>query len=330
MKAAVIHGAEQISVESVPDPEPAPDDVVVQVAAVGICGTDLHIYAGHHASSFPIIPGHEVSGTVVAVGSEVDGLRVGDRVAIDPGVFCGRCFQCQRGHTNMCERMGGVGISRPGGMAEYVAAPASKCVVLADGVDLRSAALTEPISCVVHAFDRVRPSYGHHVGIYGAGPIGLIVTSLIAPIAGSVGVVDLNEGRLEWASRAGATRTATSAEDLVPERGFDLVVDCTGAVPAIEDGLRRLNRGGTFLQFGVPGEDAVASFRAYDLFRKEFTVIGSNSGHDSFERAAVLLARGAVDPDLVISDRFPLDEAPAAFAQFKAGKGRKLQIVPGL
>lgn len=333
MKAAVIHGAEQITVETVPDPTPGPGQVVVQVAAVGICGTDLHIFGQHDDRPYPITPGHEFAGTVVAVvavGADVDRVKIGDRVSVDPGIYCGVCAECRRGRTNVCENMAGIGVSsaHPGGMAEYALAPAVKCVVLPADFDLRTAALIEPISCVVHAFDVITPGYGLNVGIYGAGPIGLIVTSLITDIAGSVSVIDLNAERLPWATKAGATAVATSSADVVPERGFDIVVDCTGAPRAIEDGIRQLGRRGTFLQFGVPHGEAEVSFRPYDLFRNELRLIGSNSGHNSFERAAELLVRGAVDPEVVISDRFALDDAPAAFAHVISGRGRKVQVLP--
>ena len=168
MRAAVITAPGTVEVTTVDDPAPARDEVVVEVAAVGICGTDLHILAGEHGR-LPVIPGHEVSGTVVATGADVDATMVGARVAIDPTLPCWSCRQCRRGRTNLCDTLGALGVTTAGGAAELLAAPARSCVVLPDDVDLAGAALIEPLSCAVHGFDVLRMHLGARVLLYGAG-----------------------------------------------------------------------------------------------------------------------------------------------------------------
>jgi 2-desacetyl-2-hydroxyethyl bacteriochlorophyllide A dehydrogenase len=333
MKAAVIFGVGRVEVSSAPDPAPGPREVVVAVAACGICGTDLHILQGEFAPSLPVVPGHEFAGEVVAVGSgveAVDGIAVGDRVAVDPSLYCGECHYCRRGRGNLCERWRAIGVTEPGGAADFVAAPVANCVRLPPELDVADAALIEPLSCAVHGYDVLRASLADHVLIYGAGTMGLIMMELAKRVgAASVDVVEPNPDRQQSARTLGCSHAAAGAGELERPRGWDLVVDATGAVAAIEDGLARVAPGGTFLQFGVSNEDAVARFSPYRIYNKEITVTGSMAVLHSFERAAELFATGVLDPGVLISDRFPLSAYPEAIEQFRKGIGRKLQVIPG-
>jgi 2-desacetyl-2-hydroxyethyl bacteriochlorophyllide A dehydrogenase len=331
VKAAVITGVGEISVESVPDPAPGPREVVVAVAGCGICGTDLHILEGEFAPSLPIVPGHEFAGEVVAVGSGVHELTVGDQVAVDPSLYCMECYYCRRGRNNLCERWGAIGVTVAGGAADYALAPVANCVRIDSGTRAADAALIEPLSCVVRAFDVLPRMLGDHYLIYGAGTMGLMNLQ-IAKMAGaaSVEVVDLNPDRLATALALGCTSGVTSAHELERPRGWDVVIDCTGVVAAIEDGLGRVGKGGTFLQFGVSAEKAQASWPPFRIYNQEITITGSMAVLHSFERAAELFAGGVLDPEVMISDRFALEDYPEALARFKAGIGRKVQVTPGL
>jgi 2-desacetyl-2-hydroxyethyl bacteriochlorophyllide A dehydrogenase len=328
MKSVVITAPGRIEILDTPTPEPAAGEVLIKVAAVGICGTDLHILDGHYAPSLPITPGHEFAGEVVAVGEGVTAVATGDWVTADPNIYCGKCAACRAGRTNLCENAHAIGIDLPGAMAEFVVAPAANCVALGKDSELSAAVLVEPLSCAVHAFDVMHTRIGQDVLVYGAGPMGLILAALSRrALSATVSVVDLNAERLEWASRAGATYTATSAAEL-PLQEFGVVIDCTGAVPAIEDGINRLAPGGTYLQFGVPKETARISISPEKLLMNELTLTGSRAVHQSFERAARLFEAGAIDPALLISDQFAFPDAAAAFEQFRSGRGRKIQVVP--
>ena len=185
-----------------PDPTPGPGDVVVRVRACGICGTDIHIIDGEFPPTvYPIIPGHEFGGDVVEVGAEVVGVSVGDRVSINPTLNCGSCFFCQRGQGNLCERWNAVGVGRhPGGFAEFVAVPARTAYPLPAGMVFDSAALIEPVSCVVRGFHRLQPKVGETYLVYGVGPMGLLNAQLARFNGASlVAIVDINESRLERA-----------------------------------------------------------------------------------------------------------------------------------
>ena len=329
MKAVVVVTPGTLSLETVPDPAPGPTDVVVKPAAVGICGTDLHIMDGEFAPAFPIVPGHELAGEIVAVGSAVTGYAVGDQVAVDPSLYCGYCYYCKRARGNQCENWGAIGVTVSGGAAEFVAAPMANLFKLPGHLAARDAALIEPLSCAVRGFDVLPRHLASAYLIYGSGTMGLMMLEL-AKRAGaeSVSMVDLNPERLVTAERLGCSAAVTSADQIEAPRGFDVVIDCTGAEAAIRDGLGRVGRGGTFLQFGVASYDARVAIEPYEIYRREITITGSMAVLHSFDRAGQLLAAGVLDPSIFVSHRFPLTSYAAALDQFRQGVGRKILIEP--
>jgi 2-desacetyl-2-hydroxyethyl bacteriochlorophyllide A dehydrogenase len=329
MRAAVIKAVGEISIETIDDPTPGPGEVVVEVAACGLCGTDLHILQGEFAPTLPIVPGHEFAGTVVSCGTDVRDVSEGDRVAVDPSLYCNECHYCRLGRNNLCLRWGAIGVSVAGGAAEYCAVPAANCVVLPDHVSTASATLIEPLSCAVRGYDVLRSQLGSHVLIYGAGTMGLMMLRLAQRTgAVSVDVVDLNPDRLTLASGQGASAASTSADELERPFGWDLVVDATGNIKAIQDGLGRVGAGGTFLQFGVADYAARATIDPYRIYNKEITITGSMAVLHSYERAAELFADGVIDPTVFITDTFPLENYSEAIDAFRGGAGLKTQVLP--
>jgi 2-desacetyl-2-hydroxyethyl bacteriochlorophyllide A dehydrogenase len=329
MRAAVIKESHEVEVITVEDPVPGRRDVVVEVAACGICGTDLHILEGEFAPSLPIVPGHEFTGVVVATGSDVDEITSGQRVAVDPSLYCFECHYCKIGHNNLCERWNAIGVSVPGGAAQFAVAPAANCVRLPDDISLEDAALIEPLSCAIRGYDVLTSQLGAHVLIYGSGTMGLMMLQLAKRTgAASVDVLDINPERLITAAALGCSSTAASADELDRPRGWELVIDATGAGGAIQDGLSRVAPAGTFLQFGVASYDTRVTIEPYRIYNKEITITGSMAVLHSFERAAELFAAGVLDPDVFISDRLPLEDYAEALARFKRGEGRKIQVLP--
>jgi 2-desacetyl-2-hydroxyethyl bacteriochlorophyllide A dehydrogenase len=317
-----------IEVATVDDPTPGPDDVIVEVAAVGLCGTDLHILAGEHGV-LPVVPGHEVTGTVVAAGAEAGEVRVGDRVAVDPSLPCRACRFCRRGRENLCLTLGALGVTTAGGAADYMRAPAGRCVVLPDHVDLHGATLIEPLSCVVRGYDVLRTALGASVLIYGAGTMGLLLLEVAKHTAPrSVHVVDPNNERAERAASLGCTVAAASVDALDVSEKWDVVIDATGNAGAIQDGVGRVARGGTFLQFGVASPEARVSISPYAIYNHEITITGSMAVLHSFERAADLFAADIVDWRAFVTSQRPLVEYADALASFGRGEGVKTQVVP--
>ncbi|MEU7480822.1 zinc-dependent alcohol dehydrogenase family protein [Lentzea sp. NPDC042327] len=329
MKAAVITGVGSVEVTTVDDPRCGPREVVVDVAACGLCGTDLHILQGEFAPTLPVVPGHEFAGTVVEIGAQVNEVKVGDRVAVDPSLYCHECRMCRNGKNNLCERWAAIGVTTAGGAAEYAVAPVANCVKLPDHVRTEDAALIEPLSCAVRGYDVLRSQMASRVLIYGSGTMGLMMLQLGKLTgASSIEVVDLNADRLKTAQQLGVTATAASPDELDRPQGWDLVIDATGNEKAIQDGLGRVAKGGTFLQFGVSDYSARVTIEPYKIYNQEITITGSMAVLHSFERAADLFATGVLDPEVFISDRLPLADYAGALDQFKAGKGRKIQVLP--
>ncbi|WP_433755192.1 zinc-dependent alcohol dehydrogenase family protein [Nocardia sp. CA-135398] len=331
MRAVVIEKPGNFAVQNVPDPTPGPGEVVVRVDAVGICGTDAHIADGEFPPTpYPIVPGHEFAGSVVALGTGVDGVRVGDSVAVDPSLFCEACHYCAIGRGNLCERWGAIGDTVDGAMAEYVAVPAANCYRLPETLSMTHGALVEPLSCAVHAFDVLPRALGAHYLLYGAGTMGLLMLQL-ARVAGaaSVSVVDINTDRLPVAIELGADATATTADEFDRPQGWEVVIDCTGAIAAIEDGLGRVRRGGVFQQFGVAPGAATASISPFRIYNDEITIVGSMAVLHSFGRAVELMGKGMIDANTMITHSFGLDEFADALETFRAGAGRKIQLRPG-
>jgi 2-desacetyl-2-hydroxyethyl bacteriochlorophyllide A dehydrogenase len=329
VKAAVIEAPGKVTVTTVPDPTPGPRQVVVDVAACGLCGTDLHILQGEFAPTLPVVPGHEFAGEVVGLGSEVTELAIGDRVAVDPSLYCNECRYCRVGRNNLCERWAAIGVTVAGGAAEYAVAPVANCVRLPDHVDVQDAALIEPLSCAVRGYDVLNSRMGSHVLIYGTGTMGLMMLELAKRTgASSVDVVDVNPERLATAQKLGCSQAALSAEELGRVGGWDVVVDATGNAAAIQDGLGRVAKAGTFLQFGVSDYATTATISPYRIYNQEITITGSMAVLHSYERAAELFATGILDPQVFISHRLPLTQYPQALDQFAAGQGRKIVVLP--
>jgi 2-desacetyl-2-hydroxyethyl bacteriochlorophyllide A dehydrogenase len=301
----------------------------VEVAACGLCGTDLHILEGEFAPTLPVIPGHEFSGTVVALGSNVTELAIGTRVAVDPSLYCNECHYCRLGRNNLCERWAAIGVSTSGGAAQFAKVPVANAVPLPDHIRLEDATLIEPLSCAVRGYDVLTSQLGSHVLIYGSGTMGLMMLELAKRTgAASVDMVDVNSERLATAKQLGCTSVATSADDIDRPRGWELVVDATGNVNAIQDGIGRVAPGGTFLQFGVSAYATRVEIEPYRIYNKEITITGSMAVLHSFERAAELFASGVLDPGVFISHRLPLDSYAEALEMFATGQGRKIQVLP--
>lgn len=303
--------------------------MLVEIAASGICGTDLHILDGEFSDKFPVIPGHEFAGTVVATGLEATGFRVGDRVGINPSHICYECRYCRKGLHNLCEIAGGYGTTWNGGAAEFCAVDRKHLVKLPAHVDVRDASLIEPISCAIRAYDVAKNQLGNRILIYGAGTMGLIMLQL-AKHAGatSIEVVDTNPDKLDLAKRLGCDSAATSADEFDRPYGWELVIDATGNAEAIQDGLGRVDRGGTFLQFGVAAPGARATIEPYRIFRHEITITGSMATLNSYDRAADLFASGIIPPESLISNRVPLESYDQALQLFREGRARKIQVTP--
>jgi D-arabinitol dehydrogenase (NADP+) len=335
VRAAYYQALHEIDVRDAPEPEAGPNDILIRVHACGICGTDRHIYDGDFGGPFPLIGGHELAGEVVAVGDEVlDDIRPGERVAVNPNVFCGSCFFCKRGEVNHCLRWSAIGVTRDGGFADYVVAPASNVYPVSE-MEYEVAAFIEPLSCVVYGVKRLEIPLGANALIYGAGPIGLLMLQLVRHGGASeIVVVDLKQDKLDLAATLGANAGVVADPDAdetlreISPLGFDVVVDCTGVPSVVEHMFTQVRNNGKLLFFGVNPTESRVQLSPYDVYRKDLTIYGSFALRYTFGDALALLESGAVDVAPLLTGRFPIDDFPTAFELAGGGEALKVQIQP--
>jgi 2-desacetyl-2-hydroxyethyl bacteriochlorophyllide A dehydrogenase len=278
---------------------------------------------------YPITPGHEFAGTVAAIAPDVTlGLAVGDRVAVDPSLYCGYCRRCRAGRDNLCENWAAIGDTVDGAFAEYVAVPAVNAHRLPASLDGQQGAMVEPLACAVHGLRRLGPVFGDPVLLVGAGTMGLLLLQLLLHAgAGPVRVVDRVGERLEVARKLGAARTATDLSALAAER-FEVAVDATGAAPAIDAAAALLDRGGRLLVFGVSAADALIKVSPFRVYNDEITITGSMAILRSFAPAVELLASGTVDVRPLLSPPLPLADFGEALNRVRRGQGIKTHVRP--
>ncbi|MFZ4815651.1 MAG: zinc-dependent alcohol dehydrogenase family protein [Phototrophicaceae bacterium] len=336
MKAIVFDQAESLQVASVADPTCAPNEVIIRVANSGICGTDIHIYRNEYLSKFPLVPGHEFSGEVIEVGKDVQDFTVGQRVTADPNLYCGHCDFCRNEQANHCANWQGIGITRNGGFAEYVNVPAKAVYALPDSLTNAQAAFIEPLACVVWALKRLRVYPANSVLLFGSGPMGiLLLQALRHNGAGQVTVVDKQLNRLHLAEQFGASQTVVASPDqtrqlqaLAPH-GYDIVIDATGVPAVIEGAFQHLKVRGQFLQFGVTPNNAKIQVSPYDIFHKDWTIIGSFALCYTFLPAIEWLANGVINVKPLVSHEIPLNDFATGFQQFMAGETLKVHLKIG-
>ncbi len=328
MKALVIEKPHHAVVKDVPYPNPKPGEVVIRVEQVGICGTDFHIYEGEFLSPYPIIPGHEFSGTIHELGEGVDDFRIGNRVTADPSLFCGRCQYCLTNRGNQCANWGALGNTVNGSMAEFVAVPARNVVKIPDAMSFATAAFIEPIACVVHAMNRLQLQVGQSVLLFGAGAMGQqLVQALSRAGASRLAVVDVSDTKLALAVSLGAT-DPVNVKDLHRLNGdtFDVVVDATGIPSVIERALTYLGKTAKYLQFGVTPKNAEIRLNPFDLYHKDWTILGSMAINYTFLPAFEWVKEGRIALEPLVSKAITLEEAADFLATPKNPELLKVQI----
>ena len=337
MRAVVIDEPHSVKVTEIPDPTIGPRDALIKVMATGICGTDLHIIDGEFpTASYPNIPGHELAGEIIALGSDVEAgavdFRVGDRVGVDPTLNCGECFFCQRGQGNLCDRFGAVGLTAPGGFAEYASVPIRTLYKLPDAMSYATGALIEPVCCAVRGFHRLSPQIGETYLIYGAGPMGLINAQMARfNGASEVALIDINESRLDRARNDfGIEHVATSLAGLqhLAPRGFDNVIEATGVTRVASMALDAVIKGGKLLLFGVCPPGQKAEYDAYRIYNHELTIMGTMAVRNSYGPALSILATDAIEHQKMVSHTLPLADFEEAVDIARKGSGMKVQVAP--
>jgi L-iditol 2-dehydrogenase len=326
MRTAVLTETEQFGFEERERPEPDTDEVLIAVHDIGICGSDIHYYRhgrlGDYVVEDPLVLGHESAGEIVAVGEDVTELEVGERVALEPGAPCRRCEHCKRGEYHLCPDV--TFMATPpddGAFAEYVTWPADFAYVLPDDVSMRAGALCEPLSVGIHAVRRGNVGVGDSVLITGGGPIGLLAMEA-ARAAGATEIFlsDIVERKLELAEERGADRTINSREENLAEmieesmdgRGVDVVIEASGAPPAIQSTIEAVRRGGDIVFIGLSSDEEIP-LNTPEIIDNELDIHGSFRYKNTYEAAIDLLADGVVDVKGIIDFETPLEDIENAF-----------------
>jgi threonine dehydrogenase-like Zn-dependent dehydrogenase len=323
VKAAVLADVGTLAIEERPEPSVADDEVLLDVEACGVCGTDLHILSTppSHPANVGVVLGHEFVGRVRERGAGVESVGVGDRVAVAPNLWCGECAWCRRGLRNQCERGTTYGIFVDGGLAPLVAVKARACFPISTDLPAHVAALAEPLSTVVHGARQAQAFPGERAVVIGGGPIGAMFCALLTVAGASVTVVEPVRERAELAAALGAVDVVSPYD--VGGLEAEIVVDAVGSQLAAA--LEVVARGGRVLLFGM-NEHARAEVAQSRITRDELTVLGSYVGQDVLPDAIRLLEQGRIDFARLVTHRIAVDELPAAIDELRAGRALKVEV----
>ena len=318
-QAAVLYAPYDIRIEERPVPRPGPGEVLVEITAVGVCGSDVHYYEHGRIGSYvvrqPLILGHESAGMIMAVGEGVSNSRIGERVAIEPGIPDGTCQQCRTGHYNLCPNVRFFGTPPiDGAFTNYVTVPGSFAYTLPASMSDEEGALIEPLSVGVWACRKAQLQGADHILVTGAGPIGLLAMKVALALgATAITMTDVSPQRLEMASKLGATRTVNVAQQSLAEVGVeaDVLLECSGNQKALMDGIRFLRPAGKAVAVGMnPGEEV--SIPMSFLQNREITLTGTFRYANTYADAIELVATGHIDLKPIITGHYTLVETEQA------------------
>lgn len=318
----------------------SPDEVLIKNYSCGICGTDVHIYHGEEGSAAvepPVVLGHEFSGIVEAVGSAVVELKPGDKVTIDPNIYCGKCISCRMGKKQNCEHLYAIGVNRNGGFAEYSVCPEAQCIKVDPELDMDVAAMAEPLACAIHGIDRAAIQPGQLVVVVGGGTIGMLMVQL-AKLSGASMVIlsEPIEMRRKIGLEIGADAVIDPIHENLPERikeitgrnGADVVIECVGKAFAVEQAFDAAGLGATVLIFSVPSVGAIAKLPLFDVFKKELKIVGSMVNPDTHLRAVNLLNSNRLEIKRLITHIYDMEHLEDAIKMQMSNESIKVVIHP--
>jgi L-gulonate 5-dehydrogenase len=338
MRAAVTVAPRKIEVREVPDPTPAPDEVLIRIETAGICGSDLHLFDGSNPyATFPRTQGHEFSGRVVAFGGDYSGpVKVGERVTVEPLIWCGECYPCRHGRHNCCVNLKVLGVHTEGAFADMIAVK-TRSLFPATGLDAELTALVEPVSIGMQVVNRGQVTGEDTVVVYGAGVIGQATLVCARDRGARVLVVDKLPSRLALAKKLGAEAVAEVGKDDVPGTikdwtngdGPAVCVDATGAPSVIRAAVDAVAPSGRIVIVGI--SDQEVSIPVIQFSRKELTIVGSRNNTSVFGDALDLVQRLNDKLRVLVTHRYPIEQAQEAltFALDRPQEGEKVLLTIG-
>ena len=319
MKSAVFYGKHDLRVEEHEMPYVGPEDVLIQVKACGVCGTDVHIYEGDPGAAQvtpPTILGHEFSGVIAQTGSQVTDYKSGDRVCIDPNCYCGSCEPCRSGAAHYCEHMMGYGTTVNGGFAQYCAVNQRQVYKLGDHTSFEQGAMTEPVACCLHGIDMCQIRPGHQVVVIGGGMIGLLMLQL-ARLAGAAKVALLEpvENKRKVAEALGADVCIDpihqNVKECLKQAGLtwvNTVIECVGRPSTMEQAIDIAGNKAVVMMFGLTKPEETISIKPFQIFQKELELKASYINPYTQKRALDLIDSGRLDVSTMIYEICGLDK----------------------
>ncbi|PYV50528.1 MAG: galactitol-1-phosphate 5-dehydrogenase [Acidobacteria bacterium] len=339
MKALLLSQYQHLEVTDIPVPTPTPDELLVRVAACGICGSDVHGYDGSSGRRIPpIVMGHEAAGIVESVGSAVDGFTKGNRVTFDSTVYCGECGNCLRGDVNLCDRRQVLGVScgdyrRNGAFAEFVAVPSRIAYRLPDNLPFQEAAMLEAVAVALHAVSLAPIKAGSTALVIGAGMIGLLTQQALAAAGCSrIFVTDVDATRLKLSKSLGATAVLDSGADLARElsdltsgAGVDVVVEAVGMGQTVTTAIHSVRKGGTVVLVGNISPEVTIPLQT--VVTRQIRLQGSCASAGEYPRAIELMSSGKINVKPLITAVAPLDEGPRWFERLHSREPNLMKVV---
>ena len=335
MKQAVMTAPGRIEFQDATVPKPRPGEVLLRVKRIGVCGSDVHVYHGEHQYvKYPLIQGHELAAEIAEVGGQVRGFSAGQRVTIQPQVFCGRCYQCTHGSYHICENLKVMGFQLPGCAREYLSVPAEKLIELPAELSLDQGALIEPVAVAVHAIGRAASIRGKRVLVLGAGTIGNLVAQAAAGLgAGAVAVTDVIDSRLSLAERCGVAHCLPSAGDLSNKieeifgaDGADVVFDCAGVPATMMQAVESSHKGADIIIVAVFPPETVVNLAAVQ--RRELRLIGTHMYQKKdFELGIDLVRTGKVALEALITTHFDFQDYTSAYRYIDEKKDETMKVI---
>ena len=333
MRAAVFEGEGRLVIRDVDDPVPAPDEVLIEVEACGVCGSDVQIInvPPGHPSTPPVIIGHEFVGWIRGVGAAVRDVAIGTRVVVDPDPKCGACASCKAGRPANCTNIVALGVYRDGALARYVTAPANSIYRISDDVPAEMAALVEPLACVVNGTNRAAIKPGESAVVFGAGAIGcLFIAVLRASGAAKIVAIEPSADRAKVARAVGADEVLTPEAwaarrtELMPA-GADVVVDAVGSV--LPQAIAAAGMGARVVMFGMNG-NARPEVHQVEIVEKGLAIFGSYISNFTFPAAIRLVESGQLNLAPMITATIPLEDTVAGIGRIRSGEAVKIVIKP--
>ena len=326
----------EITFREVDIPEPGPDQVLVKIKRIGVCGSDIHVFHGMHPyTKYPVTQGHEVSGKIVKLGQYVSNLQVGQRVTIEPQVFCGRCHPCLHGKYNLCENLKVMGFQTVGTASEYFAVDASKITPLPEGMSYNEGAMIEPLAVTVHAGKRFADMKGAKVAVLGAGPIGILLSQAVKALgAAEVMITDISEKRLELAKSVGADYAINTAKEdfgeaLVacfgPDKA-DVIYDCAGNDITMNSAIQNARKGSTIILVAV-----FAKMVNVDLAKLNDSELDLNTSmmyrHEDYVDALRFVNEGKIQLKPLESAHFAFKDYQKAYEYIDANREMTMKVL---